>query len=141
VSQLAVDPVHHLTYGSGPKGSPRLRRALASFLNTHFQPRDPVQHENILVLGGVTGVVDSLAWALCNEGEGIIVPHPFYLGFSVDLPTRARAVIVPALFQTLEDYKGFDDVFDPGMNIKSLEAALKDAQQKGIKVRVVLLTK
>ena len=91
--------------------------------------------------GGVTAVVDSLAWALCNEGEGIIVPHPFYLGFSVDIPTRARAVIVHAHFQTLEDYKGFDDVFDPAMNIKALEAALQGAQQEGIKVRAVLLCK
>jgi aspartate/methionine/tyrosine aminotransferase len=140
-NQLAVDPVHHLTYGSGPKGSPRLRQALATFLNSNFQPREDVRHEDILIMAGVTSIIDSLAWAICNEGEGIIVPHPFYLGFAVDIPTRARAVIVPALFQTLEDYKGFDDVFDAQMNIKSLETALKEAKEKGIKVRAVLLTK
>jgi len=140
-NQLTVDPVRHLTYGSGPKGSPRLIQALATFLNSNFQPREDVRHEDILIMAGVTSVIDSLAWAICNEGEGIIVPHPFYLGFAVDIPTRARAVIVPALFQTLEGYKGFDDVFDPQMNIKSLEMALKGAEEKGVKVRGVLLTK
>ncbi|KAK4044056.1 putative aminotransferase [Parachaetomium inaequale] len=136
----AVDPVHHLSYGSGPKGSPRLRHALASFLNSNFQPREPVRQEDILVLPGVTSVIDSLAWSICNEGEGIIVPQPFYMGFAVDIPTRARAVIVPALFQSLEGYKGFDDVFDPGMNVKALEEALRGAEEKGTKVRAVLLT-
>jgi len=139
--QLVVDPVKHLSYGSGPKGSPRLRQALASFINTSFQPREAVRHEDILILPGVTSVIDSLAWALCNEGEGIIVPHPFYMGFATDIPARARAVIVPALFQSLEGYSGFDDVFDPAMNVKAMEAALKGAEEKGVKVKAVLLTK
>ncbi|AEO60892.1 hypothetical protein MYCTH_2310609, partial [Thermothelomyces thermophilus ATCC 42464] len=73
---LAVAPVHHLTYGSGPKGSPRLiRQALASYLNSSFQPHRAVRHEDILVLSGVTSVIDSLAWSICDEGEGIIIPQ------------------------------------------------------------------
>ncbi|KAK4098344.1 putative aminotransferase class I and II family protein [Parathielavia hyrcaniae] len=136
----AVDPVRHLTYGSGPKGSPRLRRALASLLNSHFRPREPVRYEDILVQSGVTAVIDSLAWAICNEGEGVIVPHPFYMGFSLDIPTRARAVAVSAKFQSLASYSGFDDVFDAEMNVEALDKALKGAQEKGIKVRAVLLT-
>jgi hypothetical protein len=27
----AADPVYHITFGAGPKGSPRLRKALARF--------------------------------------------------------------------------------------------------------------
>ncbi|KAL2267249.1 hypothetical protein VTJ83DRAFT_4526 [Remersonia thermophila] len=136
----AVNPISHLTYGSGPKGSPRLRQALASFLNSGFQPREPVRGEDILVLTGVTSVVDNLAWAILNEGEGIIIPQPFYSGFSVDIPTRAHGVIVPLEFQKLKEYSGFDDVFDPVMNAKALEAALEGAKDKGIKVRAVLVT-
>ncbi|GAB1319554.1 1-aminocyclopropane-1-carboxylate synthase [Madurella fahalii] len=137
---IAVDPVRHLTYGLGPKGSPRLRQALASFLNSHFRPREPARYEDMIILSGVTSVIDALAWSICNEGEGIIIPQPFYSGFAVDLPTRARAVVVPALFQSLEGYQGFDDIFDTRMNIKALEVALKGAEQRGITVRAVLLT-
>lgn len=139
--QLVVDPIRHLTYGSGPKGCPRLRQALASSLNSNFRPVKSVQKEDLLILSGVTSVVDNLAWSICNEGEGIIIPKPFYKGFQVDIPTRARAVIVPAHFQTSGDYRGFDDIFDPKFNIKALETALKDANDKGIKVRAFLLTK
>ncbi|KAL2170440.1 hypothetical protein VTG60DRAFT_4820 [Thermothelomyces hinnuleus] len=138
---LAVAPVHHLTYGSGPKGSPRLRQALASYLNSSFQPHRAVRHEDILVLSGVTSVIDSLAWSICDEGEGIIIPQPFYTSFVTDLETRARAVIVPALFQGLEGYTGFDDVFDPKMNREAFEKALRGAEEQGIKVRAVILTK
>ncbi|KAK4237343.1 putative aminotransferase [Achaetomium macrosporum] len=137
---VVVDPIHHLTYGAGPNGSPRLRKALASFLNSNFQPRGPVSHDDILILPGVTSVIDCLAWSICNEGEGIIIPQPFYMGFAVDIPTRARGVIVPALFHPLEDYRGLDDVFDSGMNIKALESALRGAEEKGIRIRAVLLT-
>jgi aspartate/methionine/tyrosine aminotransferase len=99
---IAPDPVSHLTYGFGPKGSPRLRQGLAALLNSNFQPREPVRYEDILILPGVTAVIDSLAWAICNEGEGIIIPQPFYGGFAVDMATRARGVFVPAPFQTLD---------------------------------------
>ncbi|KAL1843051.1 hypothetical protein VTJ49DRAFT_3186 [Mycothermus thermophilus] len=135
-----VNPISHLSYGSGPKGSPRLRRALASFINSGFQAREPVRAEDIIVLSGVTSVVDNLAWAILNEGEGIIIPQPFYSGFAVDIPTRAHGVIVPLEFQKLKEYSGFDDVFDPAMNVKALEAALEGAKEKGIKVRAVLVT-
>ncbi|KAL2193660.1 putative aminotransferase class I and II family protein [Corynascus similis CBS 632.67] len=136
----AVEPVHHLTYGSGPRGSPQLRLALASYLNRSFQPRKAVRHEDILVLPGVTSVIDNLTWSICNEGEGIIIPQPFYSNFFVDTATRARAVIVPALFQSLEGYKGFDDIFDPSMNRKAFEEALRGAEEKGIRIRTVILT-
>lgn len=139
--QIAIDSVHHLTYGSGPKGSHRLRRALASFLNTNFRPREPVNYDHLLILPGVTSVIDTLAWSICNEGEGIIIPQPFYTGFAVDLPTRARAVIVPALFQSQEGYQGLDDVFDPEFNKRALEKTLADTQGRGIKVRGFILTK
>ncbi|KAL2164912.1 hypothetical protein VTH06DRAFT_208 [Thermothelomyces fergusii] len=137
---LAVAPVHHLTYGSGPKGSLRLRQALASYLNFNFQPRRAVRHEDILVLSGATPVIDGLAWSICNEGEGIMIPQPFYTSFVVDLQTRARAVLVPVPFQSLEGYTGFDDVFDPKLNREAFEKALRGAEEQGIKVRAVILT-
>ncbi|KAK3987206.1 putative 1-aminocyclopropane-1-carboxylate synthase [Cladorrhinum sp. PSN332] len=135
-----VDPVSQLTYGSGPKGSPRLKRALASFLNDKFEARESVSPEDIIVMAGVTPVIDSLTWAICNEGEGIIIPQPFYAGFSSDVPTRARGVVIPAWFQDLEGYTGFDDVFDAEMNKKALQRALEQAASQGIKAKAIILT-
>lgn len=101
----------------------------------------PVQHRDLLILPGVTSVVDALVWSICNEGDGIILPTPFYSGFSADCRTRARAIIVPAYFQAFEDYRGFDDVFDAERSLKALEKAFGDAEGRGIRVRAVILTK
>ncbi|KAK4189482.1 putative 1-aminocyclopropane-1-carboxylate synthase [Podospora australis] len=135
-----VDPTSHLTYGYGPRGSPRLKKTLASFLNSNFNPRETVQHDDILIMAGVTPIIDALAWTLCNEGEGIIIPQPFYAAFATDIPTRARGVIISALFQSLEGYTGFDDVFDAEMNKKALAVALARAKSQGVTVKAVLLT-
>ncbi|KAK0744926.1 putative aminotransferase class I and II family protein [Apiosordaria backusii] len=134
-----VDPVSQLTYGSGPRGSPRLRRALAGFLNGKFSPLEPVNDDDIIVMAGVTPVIDALAWALCDEGEGIIIPQPYYTAFATDIPGRARGVIIPASFQNIEGYKGFDAVFDADINVQSLGNALSDAESKGIKATAVML--
>ena len=91
-------------------------------------------------MAGVTSVIDALAWAICDDGEGIIIPQPFYTGFAFDIPTRARGVVIPAPFQDIEDYKGFDDVFDARMNAKTLANALEQAASKGIKAKAVILT-
>ncbi|KAK4200973.1 putative 1-aminocyclopropane-1-carboxylate synthase [Triangularia verruculosa] len=134
-----VDPVSQLTYGNGPRGSPRLKRALAGFLNRKFSPLEPVIDDDIIVMAGVTPIIDALAWALCNEGEGIIIPQPYYAAFATDIPGRARGVIIPATFQDIDGYKGFDDVFSADMSVKSLEKALSNAQSKGIKATAVML--
>ncbi|KAK4161058.1 putative 1-aminocyclopropane-1-carboxylate synthase [Cladorrhinum sp. PSN259] len=135
-----VDPISQLTYGSGPKGSPRLKRALASFLNAKFEAREPVQPDDLIVMAGVTPVIDALAWALCNEGEGILIPQPFYPGFAFDIPTRSRGVVIPASFQDIEGYTGFDDVFGVEMNKKALKRALEQAASDGIKAKAMILT-
>ncbi|KAI5920330.1 putative acc synthase [Camillea tinctor] len=113
---------------------------MASFFNSEFRAREPVLEKEIIVLPRVVAVIDSLAWSICNDGEGIIVPMPFYTGFKPAVSERARGVLIPASFQCLEGYRCLDDVFAPEMNRKALENALLQATQSGVKVRAVLLS-
>lgn len=118
-----------------------MRKALASFFNTELHAYQPVQETEIIILPGVMAVLDALAWSICNEGEGIIVPLPFYTGFSPGVGERARGVLIPAPFQSLQEYKGLDDVFDPKMNLRALESALLKAKGDGLRVRAVMISK
>ncbi|PHH75741.1 hypothetical protein CDD82_4307 [Ophiocordyceps australis] len=136
-----IIPDHHLGYGVGPRGSPRLKKALVSFFNSEFRAHEPVLEKEILILPGVMALIDALAWSICNDGEGIIVPVPFYTGFKPATSTRARGVLVPASIQSVGKYQCLDDVFDPEINRKALEDALLRATQNGVKVRAVMLTK
>lgn len=78
--QVTVNPMTHLTYGKGPRGSERLRKSLASFCNNKFKAYKKVTSDEVIVLPGVGSTMDSMVWAICNEGEGILIPQPLYMG-------------------------------------------------------------
>lgn len=90
-------------------------------------------------MSGLSSVLDALTWTLCDDGEGILVPRPLYLGFNFDIPCRARGIMVPVEYASLEGYTGFASLFDEKLNVTAMEAALKGAREKGIKVKAVLL--
>ncbi|KAF2963107.1 hypothetical protein GQX73_g10470 [Xylaria multiplex] len=137
--KLTINPDDQFGYGVGPRGSPRLKNALVSFLQSSFHAEKPVLEKELLILPGVGGVLDALAWSICNDGEGIIIPAPFWSGISQSAGERARAVLIPATYQSVEGYQGLDDLFNPEINKKALENALKQANKDNVKVRGVML--
>jgi len=142
MNQFQVLPSKHLTYGTGPLGSLRLRTALSSLLTTHFHSLAPIPPSQILPYSSISALTDALTWSICNEGEGIMIPRPLYTGFRVDIPQRSRGVIVPVSFSGL-DHVGegsLDDVFDAEANAQAFERAWRKCEEDGIKVKAVLLT-
>ncbi|XHF98611.1 hypothetical protein AWENTII_002159 [Aspergillus wentii] len=140
-AQTAVHPPHHLTYSTGPRGSRRLRRAAAAFLTDEFQSREAITADNLFITPGCSSALDALAWAICDEGEGILIPQPFYNGFNFDTQYRSNARVVGVTYGDVEEYSGLDDLFCPDINKRALEAALHRAQNEGITVRALLISK
>ncbi|CAG8429344.1 unnamed protein product [Penicillium salamii] len=138
--QINVQPAEHLTYSTGPRGSRRLRRAAAAFLNDDFQSKETINADSILITPGVASAIDGLAWSICEDGDGILVPQPFYNGFTVDLLNRSNARIVGVTYQDIEGYTDLDDLFNPDVNAKALEAALCRAKNDGITVKALLIS-
>ena len=136
-----IVPSSHYTYGNGPNGSPRLRTALASFFNTRFDPRTPVRSEEIIIAAGVSAVIYSVTYCLCDENDAILVPVPFYSNFSVDIEMRSRGKLVPV--SLVDDSRPYSttDVFDTKTNEQGLEKAIADCRKQGINVRALLITK
>lgn len=79
-----------LTYGDGPSGSLDLRKALATFVNKHFNPNDNISFNEITVLNGASSVIDALCFCLANPGDGILIVRPLYVGFPGDLKDRSE---------------------------------------------------
>ena len=79
-----------LTYAEGPGGTSRLRRAIAAFVNHHFDPHVPVEEKQICVSNGVGSSVDNLAFCMGEPGDGILVGRPLYVGFFPDLQDQAK---------------------------------------------------
>ena len=119
----------------------RLRQALSNFFNTRFDPVRPTHHDEFIITAGVSALIDHVAWSICNEGEGLLLPQPLYTGFTNDIPTRARAKLVPVSFVREDDELNLDDVFDAEANAKCFERAYQQSVREGVKIKGVMITK
>lgn len=136
-----MHPISHLTYSTGPRGSRRLRNAAATFLNDDLGSRETITADNILITPGLASAIDGLAWSICEDGDAILIPRPFYNGFTVDLLNRSNAQIVGVTYQDIEGYSNLDDLFRPDINAKALEAALRRARDDGLNVKALMISK
>ncbi|WP_112244173.1 aminotransferase class I/II-fold pyridoxal phosphate-dependent enzyme [Kribbella monticola] len=79
-------------------GSPSLRAEVAHFL-TGLQGAE-VKPDDLVVLGGAGAVLEILAFALCDPGDGIVVPAPYFAGVDFAFSARAGVEVVPAWPET-----------------------------------------
>jgi aspartate/methionine/tyrosine aminotransferase len=79
-------------------GSPSFRQELARFL-TGLQGA-AVDPGDLVVLAGVGPALEILAYALCDPGDGIVVPAPYFAGVDFAFSARAGVEIIPAWPET-----------------------------------------
>ena len=88
------DLVHSAVGYDDFRGSDQFRRRLARFLRRTFLG-DRVEADRLAVVNGAGSALELLFFALCDPGDGVLVPTPSYQGFWMDLETRDEVVIVP----------------------------------------------
>jgi aspartate/methionine/tyrosine aminotransferase len=126
----APRPVRAEDTGYGPlHGTAALRRAIAGLLGRRW--RAFVDPDDLVVLSGATGALDVIASVLCDPGDGILVPAPYYSALDVDLVGRSGARLIPI---PQDGATGFR--LDPGR----IDRALRDAARDGTRVRAVAVT-
>lgn len=81
LGETAQVPSKAFTYGDGPCGSHRLRKATANFLTKHLRPVQPVEEDQVVVTNGVSHAIEHMSWSLCNPGEGMLLGQPYYGAF------------------------------------------------------------
>ncbi|WP_083472966.1 aminotransferase class I/II-fold pyridoxal phosphate-dependent enzyme [Frankia sp. R43] len=109
-------------------GADAFRRELAGFLTGIC--RTEIDPDHLVVVSGVTGALDVIATVLCDPGEAIVVPAPYYSAFDVDLVGRSGARLLPAPVRADQDFQVTPDVLDE---------ALAGARARGVTVRAVAL--
>ncbi|MCH8567999.1 MAG: aminotransferase class I/II-fold pyridoxal phosphate-dependent enzyme [Balneolales bacterium] len=87
--------------------------------------------ENIAVASGSSAILDMLFYVLCEPGDGVVIPAPYYAGFDHDLKTRINAEPLPA-------YTSADKNFELTRDV--LQQAMLMAGKRQIKVRALLIT-
>jgi aspartate/methionine/tyrosine aminotransferase len=110
-------------------GSPELRGATAGLLSRTWGV--PVDPDNLVVVTGATAALDIAASVLCDPGDAIVLPAPYYGALETDLAGRSGAVLVAA---PLDPAAGFR--LDP----EPLERAVVEARRRGLVVRALMIT-
>lgn len=58
--------------------------ALASFFNEYLKPITPVlAQQHIATAPGAAASLDALLYNICEPGDGVLVPSPFWSEFTV----------------------------------------------------------
>jgi 1-aminocyclopropane-1-carboxylate synthase len=91
----AVDDVPARALGyDAMVGAEGVREKIAGFMARTFVGR-PVEARHLVLLAGAGAVLESLFYAICDPGDGVLVPTPSYAGFWADLETRDDLNIIP----------------------------------------------
>ncbi|MEU9116750.1 aminotransferase class I/II-fold pyridoxal phosphate-dependent enzyme [Streptomyces sp. NPDC048483] len=109
-------------------GTPALRERIAFLLSRVC--RYTVAADDLVVVSGATAALDVIASALCDPGDAIVVPAPYYGAFDTDLAGRSGALLLPA-------QGAAGDGFRP--TAAAIDRAVTRAHRDGITVRAVAL--
>jgi 1-aminocyclopropane-1-carboxylate synthase 1/2/6 len=103
------------THYQDSAGSPSFRAALAPFLTRLW--RAEVDADDLVVLSGTGVALETLAFALCEPGDGIVVPTPYFSGLDGELAGRSRARIIPASDVSAE---ALDEAIRSNQNVRAI---------------------
>lgn len=126
--RLRLQPREHDIHYGPLYGTSELRTAIAKLLSPVWHAIDP---EDLVVVSGATAALDILASTLCDPGEAIVVPAPYYAAFDTDLTGRSGARLVPV---AMSPASGF--ALDP----PAIDRALAAARRDGVTVRALAVT-
>ncbi|KAI7348862.1 PLP-dependent transferase [Hortaea werneckii] len=130
---VALTP-NQLSYGEGPWGTPRLRRAMAHHMNKRFHPHIPIQPDDLLFANGVSTICELLGFSLASPGDAILMSSPIYQAFAVDFGTKAQVSTVHVSFPPEVDQ------FSPAAVAEYERVLLASSQQSGSpRIRAILL--
>ena len=106
-------------------GAGFFREAIARFLSK--RARRPLDAANLAVTSGASAVLENLAFVLCDPGEAILLPSPYYAGFDHDLALRSEARLRhiplrgPDFRLTAGDIeRGYREALSEGLGVKAI---------------------
>lgn len=128
--------LHHtdMTYGKSILGSERLFNALSDYYSRYFSPLTPVKPDHIATSNGMSPMLEHLATVISDEGDGWLLPSPYYNGFVGDLEATAKVRIVCVEIQV-----GQEGELD---EVRAMDREMQRRKDEGVeqKITAVLVT-
>jgi aspartate/methionine/tyrosine aminotransferase len=66
-------------------GFPEVLDAFAEFLNARFNPKIKIETSHLATAPGAASCVDTVLYNICNPGDGVLVPGPYWSMFSLSI--------------------------------------------------------
>lgn len=105
-------------------------------MNRHFSPARALSADDIIVTNGVTSLIDMMAFAMCNPGEGIMVITPTYMMFPHDVCARTGVNLINVDLDTIDDQF---EAKDSAKVMKAVGKAYSAAQKSRVTPKALLL--
>jgi len=119
-------------------GTASFRSALAAFLTRYMKPVSPIDKDNLFVFNGCGSVIEMLGFAICDDGDCVLIPAPYYGAFQTDLATRMGCDVYSIeLTHAVKAEYGETVPFE--LSIGRMEQAYKSAKSAGLNVRAIIL--
>ncbi|ORX90764.1 pyridoxal phosphate-dependent transferase [Clohesyomyces aquaticus] len=88
-------------------GDTTLRKTLATFFNKYFDPIHAVASEHIIITAGASDALENLVHAVCDDGDSVIIPGPYWSGFEPLLKARPGVNIIAAHPPTYHNHDNY----------------------------------
>lgn len=95
---------------SGPSlsgGDFQVREALARFFNLYLNPIHDVKPEHVVLTAGASDAIDNLIHAVCDDGDSVLIPGPYWYGIGHILKSRTNVNIILAQPPSYENYDNY----------------------------------
>ncbi|XP_068636153.1 1-aminocyclopropane-1-carboxylate synthase-like [Aristolochia californica] len=112
-------------------GLPTFRNAIAKFMEKVRGGKANFDPARVVMSGGATGAIETVAFCLANPGDAFLVPSPYYPAFNRDLRWRTGVQLLPVVCESSNDFKITRD---------ALEDAYDKAQGANIRVKGMIVT-
>lgn len=92
-------------------GSAPLRSAISEFGTAHLW-HEPIDPETIVAMAGAGTTLEATFAALCDVGQGVLIPTPSYAGYWLDIESRIGLHGVPVATSSDTDFRLTDADLD-----------------------------
>ncbi|GJE91544.1 aspartate aminotransferase like domain-containing protein [Phanerochaete sordida] len=107
-------------------------QALPLYINDYAKPLTPVTPTHTVIGPGLGSIIAQFMWAVCDEGDGVLLTAPFYDDYRRDVIYPARAKVILARVPPEVDSLSL-------ASISYLRTAIQESEQSGTRIRVLLL--
>ncbi|XP_062076080.1 1-aminocyclopropane-1-carboxylate synthase 3-like [Humulus lupulus] len=112
-------------------GFPAFKNEMVEFMGKLRGNRVKFDADKLVLTAGATSANETLMFCLADPGDAFLLPVPYYPGFDRDLKWRTGVEIVPIQCSSSNDFR---------ITSSALEEAYLEAQDRGLKVKGVLIT-